>query len=97
MIPGTFFLKGSVATVSGCPCILSGEVVSASCSCVAGKVGFCNHILAMMFKMCKFTLFSSTTSKVLIEEQDQQSSVACTSQLQQWHKNGGGENMHLIQ
>ena len=26
-------------------CILSGEVVSASCSCVAGKVGFCNHVL----------------------------------------------------
>ncbi|CAH3108012.1 unnamed protein product [Pocillopora meandrina] len=74
-------------------CILSGEVVSASCSFVAGKVGFCNHVLAMMFKMCMFTLFSSTTSKDLSEEQDQQSSVACTSQLQQWHKKGGGKNI----
>ena len=74
-------------------CILSGEVVSASCSCVAGKVGFCNHVLAMMFKMCMFTLFSSNTSKDLSEEQDQQSSIACTSQLQQWHKKGGGKNI----
>ena len=76
-------------------CILSGEVVSASCSCVVGKVGFCNHVLALMFKMCKYTLFSATTTKDLSEEQDQQSSVACTSQLQQWHKKGGGKNITL--
>ena len=74
-------------------CILSGEVVSASCSCVAGKVGFCNHVLALMFKMCKYTLFSATSTKDLSEEQEQQSSVACTSQLQQWHKKGGGKNI----
>jgi len=72
---------------------LSGEVVSASCSRVAGKVGFCNHVWALMFKMCKYTLFSSTTTKDLSEEQDQQSSVACTSQLQQCHKKGGGKNI----
>ncbi|KAL9967600.1 hypothetical protein ACROYT_G025862 [Oculina patagonica] len=29
----------------------------------------------------------------LSEEQDQQSSLACTSQLQQWHKKGGGKNI----
>ena len=74
-------------------CILSGEVVSASCSCVAGKVGFCNHVLALMFKMCKFTLFSCSSTKDLSEEHDQQSSLACTSQLQQWHKKGGGKNI----
>ena len=56
--------------------------MSASCSCVAGKGGFCNDIMALLFKMCKFTLFSSTTIKDLSEEQGQQSSVACTSQLQ---------------
>ena len=67
--------------------------MSASCSRVAGKVGFCNHVWALMFKMCKYTLFSSTTTKDLSEEQDQQSSVACTSQLQQWHKKGGGKNI----
>ena len=66
---------------------------SASCSCVAGKSRFCNHVLALMFKMCKFTLFSCNSTKDLIKEKDQQSSLACTSQLQQWHKKGGGKNI----
>ena len=70
-----------------CVCIVTGEVKSACCSCVAGKVGFCNHLLAFMFKMCKFTLYNCTSVKELSEEQDQQSSLACTSQLQQWGKN----------
>ena len=74
-------------------CILSGEVESALCSCVAGKRGFCNHVLALMFKMCKLTLFSCNSTKDLMEEQDQQSSLACTSQLQQWHKKGEGKNI----
>ena len=43
-------------------CILSEEVVSASSSCVSGKVGFCNYVLALTFKMLKYTLFSATTS-----------------------------------
>ena len=73
--------------------IVTGEVKSACCSCVAGKVGFCNHVLAFMFKMCKFTLYNCTSVKELSEEQDQQSSLACTSQLQQWHKKGGGKNI----
>ena len=72
---------------------LSGEAESVSCSCVAGKSGFCNHVLVLMFKMCKFTLFSSTSPKDLIKEQDQQPSLDCTSQLQQWHKKGGGKNI----
>ena len=37
-------------------CIITGEVESSNCSCVAGKVGYCNHILALMFKLCKFSL-----------------------------------------
>ena len=52
-----------------------------------------DFVLALMFKMCNYTLFSATTSKDLSEEQDQQSSVACTSQLQQWHKKGGGKKI----
>ena len=57
---------------------------------VAGKSGFCNHVLALMFK---FTLFPRNCTKDLLEEQDQQSSLACTSQLQLWHKKGGGQNI----
>ena len=72
---------------------MTGEVKSACCSCVAGKVGFCNHVLAFMFKMCKFTLYNCTSAKELSEEQDQQSSLACTSQLQQWQRKGGGKNI----
>ena len=40
-------------------CIFSGEVTDASCSCVAGQVGFCNHILALLLKLCKFSLYES--------------------------------------
>ena len=29
-------------------CIVSGEVVQSTCSCVAGKTGYCNHALALM-------------------------------------------------
>ena len=32
--------------------LVTGEVQQASCSCVAGKVGFCNHVLALMLKVC---------------------------------------------
>ena len=56
-------------------CIFKGDVLDSNCTYVAGKAGFCNHISALMFKVCKFTLF------------------ACTSQLQKWHKKGGGENI----
>ena len=38
-------------------CIFSGEVKNASCSCVACQVGFCNHILALLLKLCKFSLY----------------------------------------
>ena len=66
---------------------------SACCSCVAGKVGFCNHVLALMFKLYKFSLFNFSTTKDLSEEDDEHVPLACTSQLQQWHKKGGGANI----
>ena len=38
-------------------CIVSGEVEYAYCgpSCAAGKSGFCNHILALLMKACKYS------------------------------------------
>ena len=74
-------------------CILSGEVRSGCCSCIAGKVGFCNHVLALMFKLCKFLLFNCSTTKDLSEEDDEHVPLACTSHLQQRHKKGGGGNI----
>ena len=40
-------------------CIVKGDVLDSNCTCVAGKVGFCNHISALMLKICKFTLFEA--------------------------------------
>ena len=73
--------------------ILSGEVGCATCSCVAGNVGYCNHALALMFKLCKFSLYSCKTTNDLCQEDDQTSVAACTSQLHKWHRKGGGSNI----
>lgn len=74
-------------------CVATGEVKNSPCSCVAGKVGFCNHVLALMFKLCKFSLFSCSSTKDLFEEDDEHAPLACTSQLKQWHKKCGGSNI----
>lgn len=74
-------------------CILMGEVLNSSCTCVAGKVGFCNHISALMLKVCKFSLYKAKTTKELQKEEDENPQLACTSQLQQWNKKGGGTNI----
>ena len=42
-------------------CIISGKVMHATCTCAAGKVGYCNHTLALMLKICKYSLFESKT------------------------------------
>lgn len=63
-------------------CIVKGDVLHSSCTCLAAKVGFCNHILALMLKVCKFTLFEEAkTTKDLHDEHHENPSVACTSQL----------------
>ena len=74
-------------------CIFKGDVLDSSCTCVAGKAGFCNYISALMFKICKYTLFEAKTTKDLCQEKDENPELACTSQLQRWHNKGGGENI----
>ena len=54
---------------------------------------FCNHISALMLKVCKFTLFELKTTKDLQEENNENPVLACTSQLQKWNKKVGGENI----
>ena len=71
--------------------IISGQIIDANCSCKAGKVGYCNHVLALMFKACKFSLFDSTSTDDLCH--NEQPDVTCTSQLQKWHKKGRGDKM----
>ena len=74
-------------------CIVKGDVLDSSCTCVAGKVGFCNHISALMLKVCKFALFEAKSTKDLNQEQDENPELACTSQLQKWNKKGSGKNI----
>lgn len=69
-------------------CIVSGEVEYAYCgpSCAAGKSGFCNHILALMMKVCKYSLYDCKDVRDLKDEEDENPTTACTSALQTWHK-----------
>ena len=73
--------------------IVSGQVIHANCSSKAGKVRYCNHVLALMFKACKFSLFDSKSTEDLCQEDDEQPDLACISQLQKWHKKGHGDKI----
>ena len=76
-----------------CLCFVSGQVVHAKCSCKAGQVGYCNHVLALMFKVCKFSLYDSKNTSDLCDEEDEQPDLACTLQPQRWHKTGRGDKI----
>ena len=69
-------------------CISSGEVKYAFCgpTCAAGKSGFCNHILALMLKVCKYLLYDCKDVRDLRHEEDENPATACTSALQNWHR-----------
>ena len=45
--------------------------MESTCSCVAGKSGYCNHLLALMLKLCKFSLFESKSTQDLVNDADQ--------------------------
>ena len=47
-----------------------------------------NHSLALMLKMCKYSLFESTSTLDLHDDADNPTE-ACTSRLQTWHRGGG--------
>ena len=74
-------------------CIVSRKVKHVYCTCVAGAVGFCNHVLALMMKVCKFTLYECKSVSDLDNEDDMQPQQACTSMLQQWHRKGRGDTI----
>jgi len=69
-------------------CIVTGNVEYTYCgpSCAAGKSGFCNHVLALMMKVCKYTLYDCKDVRHLKDEEDENPTRACTSALQNWHK-----------
>lgn len=74
-------------------CIISGKALHAFCSCVAGTVGYCNHILALMLKLCKYTLYDCKSTKDLYKDKDETEGLVCASELQKWHRKGGGSKI----
>ena len=78
---------------SFCLCFVLGQVVHAKCSCKTGQVGYCNHVLALMFKVCKFSVFDSKNTSDLCDGDDEQPDLAFTLQLQRWHKMGRGDKI----
>ena len=46
-----------------------------------------------MFEICKLSLFEAKATTDLCQEKDENPELACMSQLQKWHKKGGGENI----
>ena len=59
----------------------------------SGKVGLCNDVLALMLKLCKFSLYACSDTKQLDSEDDMNHTTACTSSLQLWHKKGRGDKI----
>ena len=53
----------------------SGVVGDAKCDCPAGKSGYCNHLMALLFELADYSL---SELKSVPEE------VACTSKNRQW-------------
>ena len=69
-------------------CIISGRVKYAYCgpTCAVGKSGFCNHVLALMLKLCKYSLYACEDIRDLRHEEDENPSQVCTSTFQKWHQ-----------
>ena len=74
-------------------CIVSGEVVQSTCSCVAGKTGYCNHALALKLKLCKYSLYDSKSTLDLHDDADENSKQFCTSRLQTWNRKERGDTI----
>jgi len=53
----------------------NSNVVSVSCTCPAGKSGYCNHVMALLFEIAEYSL------KQL---QSVPEEFACTSQSRRW-------------
>ena len=59
-----------------------GEVYKATCSCPAGKSGYCNHVTALLYEIAEYSLNQLT--EIPREK-------ACTSVLRKWGVPGNKE------
>lgn len=53
----------------------AGDIKRAKCSCPAGKSGYCNHVMALLFELADYSL---NQLKHIPDE------ISCTSRLRQW-------------
>ena len=56
-------------------CKRTSEVYKATCSCPAGKSGYCNHVMALLYEIAEYSLNQLT--EVPREK-------ACTTVLRKW-------------
>ena len=84
----SFKKSGSPHELKLALCVVSGEVKYAYCgpTFAAGKSGFCNHVLALMLKVCKFSFYNCQKVTDLKDEDDENPASASTSRLQTWHQ-----------
>ena len=54
-------------------CVVKGDILNSTCTCVAGKVGFCNHTSALMLKLCKLSLLEAQNYKELTKRHRRES------------------------
>ena len=80
---GVFYVKGLCkASIKKEKCsvavklsTMTSKVLDGSCSCAAGKSGYCNHVTALLLKLADYSLSQFTS----VPEE-----IACTSRLRQW-------------
>ena len=53
----------------------TGNIISAYCTCKAGKSSYCNHIMALLLELAEYSLYELT---------EVPSEVACTSKARKW-------------
>ena len=53
----------------------TSQVQNGECSCPAGNSGYCNHVMALLFRLAEYTL------KQLVDIPEE---IACTSQPRKW-------------
>ena len=60
---------------------------------MAGKTGYGNHALALMLKLCKYSLYESKSTLDLHDDVDENSKQTYTSRLQTWHRKERGDTI----
>ena len=63
-------------------CKMTGEMCKATCSCLAGKSGYCNHVMALLYEIAEYSLNQPT---------EVPQKKACTSALRKWGVPGNKE------